>query len=289
MSKTFFRFQVGEFDCIALNDCRDLRMALPIRASLSNASEAELMEATRPYGFEPDEWVQDVYINCLFIDTGNRKILFDVGMGTPDVFSGSGKLRADLEDAGVSAHEIDTVILTHGHWDHVAGLVDDSHNLLFPNANYVMQQKEWDFWMNRTNLQKLNPKHQAFDAISFDKLPMISERIKLFETEGEILPGIIAIAAPGHTPGHTAFLISSGDDELLHIADLVHNDLHFEHPNWLHEVDIMSELSFESRRKVFFKAASNQMMVFGCHTTGPAFGLGQIETHGDAWKWRPWQ
>ena len=209
MSQDYYQFHVGNFKCTAVNDCKDLMMTLSPRFGLSNASEEELFQVAQEHGFEPDEWEREAFINCLLVDTGSRRILFDVGMGTPNVLPSTGNLRPALQSAGIAAEDVDTVILTHGHWDHVAGLVDDEGRLFFPNADYMMQRDEWDFWIDRDN-KHLMPNFLENDLISFDKIPLISERVRLFDPEGEILPGVHAIAAPGHTPGHTAFSIISG-------------------------------------------------------------------------------
>jgi glyoxylase-like metal-dependent hydrolase (beta-lactamase superfamily II) len=166
----------------------------------------------------------------------------------------------------------------------VAGITDEDSNLLFPNAAYMMQKDEWAFWENRENLRLMHPDFAEFDPLSFDRLPLIKEKVQFFEPEGEVLPGIQAIAAPGHTPGHSAFLILSEGQKLLHISDLVHDILHFEYPDWYTKVDINPEGTPPSRRKVFSRAVAEDLLVFGCHT--PHFGLGHILPNGNTWRWQ---
>ncbi len=286
MNQDYYQFYVGDFKCTAINDCKGLVITDSPKSSFSNASNEAFNEAARVHGFNPTEWEREVFMHCLLVETGSRRILFDVGMGTPDRYSGAGKLHSALAKAGVAAETIDTVIFTHGHWDHVAGLADEAGKLLFPNADYLMQSDEWAFWTDRNNMRLLNPNHAAFDMISFDRLPLIRERVQLFEPEGEIIPGVHAIAVPGHTPGHTVFSIISKDQELLHISDLVHTSLHFEYPEWHHEVDILPELSAASRRKIFSRAAAENLLIFGCHTNSDS-GLGHIKPKGNTWTWQP--
>ncbi|MEM8858167.1 MAG: MBL fold metallo-hydrolase [Chloroflexota bacterium] len=287
MKENFHQFYVGDFKCIAVNDCYGLTIKDSPKHAFANASNEELAEAARKHGFDPDQWEREAFMHCLLIDTGSRKILFDVGMGTPTLYPGSGKLRSSLLEAGITAEEVDTIIFTHGHWDHVAGLSDDTGNFLFPNAQYMMQKEEWAFWTKHENINQLNPNHAQFDTISFERIPLINDRILLYDPEEEIFPGIRAINVPGHTLGHTAFSIISQNQKLLHISDLVHSHLHFEYPQWHHEVDIRPEFSEASRRKVFSHAAEENLLVFGCHTNSSS-GLGYIKPNEDAWRWHPY-
>ncbi|MFK7801089.1 MAG: MBL fold metallo-hydrolase [Anaerolineae bacterium] len=288
MGKDFYQFQLGDFKCTIVNDWRGVTMFPSVRASLSNATEEEFVAVIRAHGYEPDGRRVEVFVNCLLVDTGEQRILFDVGMGTPDLFAGTGKVRPDLISAGYLPEDIDIVILTHGHWDHVAGLTDDAGDFLFPNATYMMQRDEWAFWNDPANMRFMHPNYAKYDPISFDKLPLISERMSLFAPEGEFLPGISAIPAPGHTPGHTVFSLKSGNQQLLHISDLVHHVLHFEYPDFHHEVDVEPERSVASRRKILKLAAAEKLLVLGSHTgPGPGLGLGYVRLNGKAWKWYP--
>lgn len=286
MSERFYQFQLGNFKCTIVNDWRGATMFPSVRASLSNASEEEFLKVTRAHGFEPDGKRIEVFVNCLLIDTGSQTILFDVGMGTPDLFAGSGKVRPDLKSAGYEPEDIDIVVLTHGHWDHVAGIADDDGILFFPKAEYLMQRDEWEFWTDKANMRFMHPNYAKYDPISFSKLPLISDKVTLFDPEGEILPGIRAIPAPGHTPGHTVFLLESKNEKLLHISDLIHHVLHFEYPDWHHEVDVDPALSIKSRRRILELAAAENLLVLGGHT-GPASGLGYVKRSGSVWKWEP--
>ncbi|MEM7801046.1 MAG: MBL fold metallo-hydrolase, partial [Chloroflexota bacterium] len=244
-----------------------------------------LLNAARQHQFDPTGWESEVNVNCLLIDTGSRRILFDVGIGSPALYPQSGYLRDSLRAAGVEAEEVDSVIFTHGHWDHVAGLADAEGSLLFPNASYLMQMEEWAFWTDKTNVSLLNPAFADFDPISFERLALIADRMRVFAAEEEILPGIQALPAQGHTPGHSAFLIESESQRLLHISDLIHETLHFEYPDWVTSVDIDPKRTPASRRKIFTRAADEKLLVFGCHT--PHFGLGHIVASGAAWRWEP--
>ena len=116
-------------------------------------------------------------------------------------------------------------------------------------------------------------------------LPPIRDRLTLIETETEIVPGIHAIAAPGHTPGHMALSIVSDGEQLLNIVDTVIHPIHMEQPTWTAAVDLLPEKTIETRRRLLHRAASEKALVFVYHFPSP--GLGHVVTYGDSWRWQP--
>lgn len=231
------RFRLGDFDCLIINDGKFVMDAFPPEIVLAGASAEEIMLALQQHGSDPEQWRVGFNFSCLVINTGDHHVLVDTGCGATDFISDVGLLPDGMVAEGLSSADIDTVILTHGHWDHVAGLVDTNGRLAFPNAEFVMWREEWEFWNTKTNAALLHENYKDQDKVPFAIVPLIRDRVRLIESESEILPGIQAVAAPGHSVAHMALAITSGDEQLLHIADAVHHPLHFEHPDWHHEVD----------------------------------------------------
>ena len=122
----------------------------------------------------------------------------------------------NLRSIGVAPEEIDTVILTHGHVDHIGGNLDQAGKLAFPNARYVMSRAEWDFWAADPDLAafKVTAFIDLIRSVARTQLPPIQERLILVEDGDEIVPGIQVVAAPGHTPGHIA-LFDTRDGSLI--------------------------------------------------------------------------
>ena len=228
MSSESFHFKVGAIECIAVSDGT---FAYATDAFVANAPVEQFEQELRDHNLPAHEVISPY--TCLLVNTGKNRLLVDTGAGFAPT---NGKLLDNLAAVGVAAADIDTIVLTHGHADHIGGAADSLGAPLFPNARYVMWQSEWEFWnQERPDLGTMpaddHIKHLLID-FAHAKLPPIRGQIDLIDREIEIVPGVYAIPAPGHTPGHIALLISSGDQQLLHMADTVLHPILMEHPEW---------------------------------------------------------
>ena len=286
MSLERYDFEIGEFKCKIVSD-GTFAYSHPARVLFSNAPQEPLMQALNEHNLDEKTW--EAYVSpypSLFIDTGKQKVLVDTGAG--NLAPTTGKLMANLHEAGVNVDEIDTVVLTHGHVDHIGGILTSEGKLVFRNAQYMMWKSEWEFWTSKPDLSSLKVSDHLIQILlecANRSLPLIQRRLTLIEAEMEIYPGIRAIPAPGHTLGHMALSISSGDERLMHLVDTVLHPIHLEHPEWWAAVDYIPEQTISTRYTMLERAANEKLLVLAYHFPFPC--LGHIVKKGNAWNWQP--
>ena len=156
--------------------------------------------------------------NSPIVNTGDKLILFDTGMGTAKPFGPTtGRQQKSMAEAGIKPSDIDAVVLSHAHIDHIGGIVGADDKPLFPNAQYYIAQSDFDFW---TDESKLGGDLKAFVAHARKNLLPVRDRLVFFKDGQEFLPGVQAIAAPGHTVGHTIFMVTSAGKSFAFLGDL---------------------------------------------------------------------
>jgi glyoxylase-like metal-dependent hydrolase (beta-lactamase superfamily II) len=281
MTENSYRFSVGTIRCVAASDGT---FTDPPGVFVANVPVERFEQELRDRGLPPHAVVSPD--TCLYVDTGRHRVLIDTGAGFAPT---NGKLVAHLAAEGIAPADVDTVILTHGHGDHIGGNADATGKVTFPNARSVMWRGEWEFWTeDEPDLDAMPAdahRKRLLVELAHAKLPPIQRHLELVEREAEIVPGLRAIAAPGHTAGHLAVSISSGTEQVRHLADTVFHPVLVEHPDWSSVVDLRAEQAAATRRLLLDRAAADRALVLAFHFPFP--GLGHVIPHSNGWRWEP--
>ena len=272
------RFSVGSHDVFVLSDGY---LTIPTSIFAGNVPEAEVQSFLATRGLGPNR----VYfrINVALVRTGNDYVLIDAGAGGTWEQT-AGDLADSLEAAGIKPEQIDKVVLTHAHPDHLWGLIDDLDNSLrYPRAQYVVAAREFDFWTSG-EAARLSGPVEAIAVGARRVFKAIEARTTRIKPGEEVAPGIVVIDTAGHTPGHISLMLTSGSDKLFITADALQNaHVAFAHPDWQSRVDMDGAKAAQNRRQVLDMAASDKLHILCYHIPFP--GLGRVERKGSAFTW----
>lgn len=282
-----YRFRVGEISATVLSDGV---IGGPPRVYASDAPEAELQEVLRRAFLPTDHMTLN--LNTLLIETGGRRILIEAGAGATMGPNG-GRIFQNLAAIGLSADDIDMIVISHTHPDHVGNLRTADGGKAFPRATVFVPKADWDFFVRNDPDLSYMPVPEdfrsRFAAAIKSSLEPVTKDVELYEAGAEIVPGLTTIVAGGHTPGMATFLVHSGNDQLLLTADLAYHPVVNVDRPWLPGPDRDKETALASRRRVFDRAATDGIPVLGFHFPFP--GLGRMLKTDSAYAWVPanWQ
>ncbi len=279
---SFYRYKVGDFEVTQIADgARTFPM--PDQFVVNQKKEDALKAAEEAY--LPKGQVTIVF-NPMVINTGSKLVLIDTGngLGAFDQTKGAvGQLNANMQAAGIDPKAIDIVLISHFHGDHMNGLKKADGSLVYPNAEVKVPSVEQKFWAEESNASKTN----GFNKPNFPSVKKAFEGIKVteYDWDKEVAPGITAIGTPGHTPGHTSYVVSSGNGKLLVQSDVTNISMFVEHPDWHVTFDNDPALAQTTRHKFFDMAAAEKLPVAGYHFWFPS--LGHIEKAGAGYRLVP--
>lgn len=278
----YYRLALGEFEVTALFDGT---VELD-RKLLHNVSEQDLQRLLERH-FLRGPGLQTA-VNAYLVNTGRNLLLIDAGAA--GLFGPTlGNILANMKAAGYEPDEVDTVLLTHLHADHIGGLVDAGGKPVFPKARIMMPRAEHDFWLSAKQAAQAPSAMQGFFRMAQEIAAPYQAvgRWQPFTGGSQILPGIRALAANGHTPGHTAYLIESAGQKLTIWGDLVHaHAVQLAHPEVSIEFDVDQKAAIKSRRALLKKLAADRTLVGGMHLPFPGLGHVRAEEKG-AYSWVP--
>lgn len=245
--------------------------------------------------FELRNWLKDQGIsrdanitppcNITLLRHQDRLVLFDVGSGS-GFLDTVGELPDALDAAGVDPGDITHVVFTHGHADHLWGVLDDFDDPLFYNAEHMIGWTEFDFWSNPETVNNVSADRVQMAVGAARRLEILGDAITLFSDGEEILPGIAARATPGHTPGHMSFELRSGSQSLMVVGDAILNEsFSCAHPEWRDGADQDRDTAVATRKRLLDQIAAEQMAIAGFHFGDG--GIGHIERAGGAYRFVP--
>lgn len=276
----WYRFKVGDFEGTIVSD-GTLPLGDPHK-NFNGLSPDEMNKQLTDNFLPLDNAVLEQ--NALIINTGERLILFDTGMGSLKLFGPStGKLLANMKQAGIDPKDIDAVVMTHAHIDHCGGNMADDGKPNFPNAQFYITQADYDYW---TDPGKVGDAFKVFLETATKNLKPNRDRMHFFKDGQEFLPGVQAMLAPGHTVGHTIFMISSGSKSLCYIGDLAHHPvLLLKKPLTEFAYDTDPKQSAQSRVKMLNMLADKKIAMLAYHFAWP--GIGHVAKDGEGFRYYP--
>jgi glyoxylase-like metal-dependent hydrolase (beta-lactamase superfamily II) len=279
-----YSFQLGKFTITALSDGT---VPQDLHKVLTNTNSTEIKELLDRYFLaNPVE----ASINAFLIDTGDQQVLVDTGAGQLfDQLFGSGqggKLQLSLKAAGYAPDEIDKILITHIHTDHSGGLVENGR-LMFPTATVYVGKADVDLWLNPANIERSQLERRYFDEAAKTVKPYLDAgKLKLFSGETTILPGITARPTPGHTPGHTFYMVESEGETIEFWGDILHfGSIQFPNPQITVIYDVNSNAAAAQRSQQFTRAEQSRRLVAAAHLPFP--GVGHIRAEGQGFTWLP--
>lgn len=276
MTAESVQFRVGDFSCVSLPDVIEMLREVDIE-NMFTADTERMLAAFRALP-APLTFCR----NILLVDTGDKRVLIDSGMGQSDP-NDPGYLLDQLQAENITPDSIDTVVITHYHQDHIGGLLDNAGNPTFPKARLVVPASEHAYWMREDILAGLDAPDAARLRQTF---AAYAERLTLMDDTADIEPGIHYVPAPGHSPGHRAVHIESGEARLLHIVDTIHMPLQL---NALDSAPFdwqQPDIAMSTRRALLARAESENLLLMAYHFPFP--GVGYIRQRGGLLDWEPY-
>jgi glyoxylase-like metal-dependent hydrolase (beta-lactamase superfamily II) len=277
-----YKYKVGSIEVTALYDGMWHKPHDPafIRNASVDDTKAALAQAGLPTEFMP------IPLTVIVLKLGDKLVMIDAGSGVGQWQANAMHLPGNMQAAGIDPAKIGTILISHFHPDHIFGLMEKGTNApVYPNAELIVGATEYRWWTEPGRVEKLPEGRKALGGRIQAAFPTW-KNFRLVEGEQEVLPGISLVSAPGHTPGHSAFLVSSGNQQLMISNDTAYVPaLLAPHPEWQGAYDQDGPLAVETRRKLIDRIIADKMMVCGAHFPFP--GAGSFAKDGNAYAFTP--
>src|SRR5580698_3447167 len=259
----FYRYKVGSYECTSINDGA---RSFPLPDTfVKNVPKDEALAAAEA-AYMPKGMVT-VPFNPQLINTGSKLVLIDTGNGVANLESSKGAVGRTLQNlaaAGVDPKSIDVVLLSHLHPDHTNGIRAADGSMAFPNAEIMVPAKDWEFWTSDENAAKAQSNEMMKNYFSNVKKIYngIESKVTKYDWGKEVVPGITSVEAPGHTPGHTAFVVASGNSKILIQSDVTNiPEFFLRNPDWHVVYDVDPDLARATRHEFYDMAAAEKATV----------------------------
>ena len=276
----FYRFKLGDAEVTTINDGFFVR---PAEGFVKNAMDDEVKAAVEDARL-PGNGVF-IPFTTVVINTGSKLTLIDCGNGDSGAPT-SGLWMNNFKAAGFDPKDVDNVIISHFHGDHINGLRLKDGTAVFPNAEIAVPEAEWAFWMDDARMANTPEAQRGGFAAARRVFAPIAKDVKQYEAGKEISGGITSVAAPGHTPGHNVFMVASGNAKMMCLADTTNNPYLFaRNPNWQAVFDMDGAMASDTRKKLLDMAAAEEAQVHMYHAPFPATGF--IEKDGAGYNFVP--
>jgi glyoxylase-like metal-dependent hydrolase (beta-lactamase superfamily II) len=272
----FYRFKVGSFTVTTVHDGFAER---PVQGFVRNAPLEEVQKVLAE-SFMPTDTLS-IPFTVTFVDTGRQLIVFDSGNGVTPTGDTRGRMIENMRAAGIDPARVNTVVMSHFHGDHVNGLLNAEGAAAFPNAEVVVPATEWGWWTDTANESRTPEGQRGTFANVARRFAPYQGKIRQIAAGAEAAPGIRAVAAYGHTPGHTCYLIADGDAQAMFVADTTNRpELLARRPDFHIVFDVDPEMAEAARRKIYDQVATDRIRVTGYHFPFPANGYMAKEGNG---------
>ncbi|WP_299504759.1 MBL fold metallo-hydrolase [uncultured Roseobacter sp.] len=271
------KLRLGTFEVMSISDGH---LVLPSGFFFDGLPKADLDVILTKHGISTDQ--VEPPCNLTLLRQADKTVLFDAGSGAGFMPS-AGRMLETLEAAGVTPDDITHVVFTHAHPDHLWGILDDFDDPVFPEAQLMIGQAEWDYWTDPDTVNTVGDARASFAVGAARRLEAIRDQITFFQDAEEILPGVMAHGTPGHTPGHMSFEIREGSEAVLVGGDAIGNaHVAFARPDWPTGADQDRDLGAQTRMRLLDQLATDEIALLGFHL--PGGGLGRVARDGDAYR-----
>ena len=289
----WYRYKVGTTEVTVVTDGVN-RIAKFPDGFVANKSRDEVNAglAQLYMGLEKDQIA--IPYSPIAVNTGSKLVVIDTGTGEGNFErskGAAGQFHGNLKAAGIDRNQVDTVIISHFHGDHINGLLGTDNKLAFPNAEVLVPAAEWKYFMDDAEMGKqTSDRMKGVFAGARRVFDALGRKVTQYEPNKEVAPGITSISTYGHTPGHMSFVIASGNSKVYVQSDVTNIPLFVRNPGWHLMFDQDAQMAETTRRKFYDQVSSEKALLQGFHYPFPA--LAYIEKSGSGYRevpvpWNP--